>query len=155
MIGDVADITAGPRRRFRLPAGRTDTVWLDAGHLNEQDLGGLDIATSGTITVESDLTLADGGAVNFVAPVVDIKADVTARSGSVTATNQLVTREPQGTSIFTSVTDLLGRSSSLTLRTGATIDTRGVWTNALLDRDNLQGLAFVDGGNVTLARRAT
>jgi filamentous hemagglutinin family protein len=151
VIGDVSNVTQGLDAASAAPSDRTGTVLLDAGRLNKQGLGGLDLATSGDITIERDLMLADGGSLDLVAPNIDIRANITARAGRVTASNQLTTREPQGGSVFTRVTDLLrDGEASLTLRSGATIDTSGLWTNAVLDRANLRGLAFVDGGAVTL-----
>ncbi|MDQ8727797.1 filamentous haemagglutinin family protein [Bradyrhizobium sp. LHD-71] len=151
VIGDVANMTQGLDAASAMPAGRTGTLWLDAGHLNDQLLGGLDLATSGNMTIESDLTLADGGSIDLVAPIIDIRTNVTVRGGRVSASNQLTTREPQGDSIFTRATDLLRDGMSrVTLHSGATIDTSGTWTNALRDRANLRGLAFIDGGAVTL-----
>ncbi|MDE5457059.1 filamentous hemagglutinin N-terminal domain-containing protein [Bradyrhizobium sp. CSA112] len=150
-IGDVANITESLDASAIVPSARTGTLWLDASHLNEQKLGGLTLATHDTIAINNDLTLAEGGALELVAPVIDIKANVTAPSGSVTASNQLTTRELQGALVFTRTTDLSKDGlASVMLRSGATIDTSGVWTNALLDRSNMRGLAFVDGGDVVL-----
>ncbi|WP_171988090.1 filamentous haemagglutinin family protein [Hyphomicrobium sp. NDB2Meth4] len=151
-IADVADITAN------LTAGAAtgraaNTVWFDAGHLNEQELGGIDIATRGSIVVESDLTLADGGALDLVAPTIDIKANVTARSGSVMLTTLLDRVYLNGNSIGRStlpLTPAVGRAS-ITLQDGAAIDTRGLWSNGLVDpATDLSRQAFIDGGAVTL-----
>ncbi|MCA6109664.1 filamentous haemagglutinin family protein [Bradyrhizobium cenepequi] len=151
VIGGVEDIAQSLDASSVLPAGRTNTLWLDASHLNDQKLGGIDLATGNTIAIDSDLTLADGGSLALTAPIIDINGNVTVRSGSVTASNQLVTYEAQGSSLATRNTDLSkDGSSGLTLHSGVTIDTRGIWTNALLDPTNLSGLAFVDGGGVTL-----
>ncbi|WP_407352066.1 filamentous haemagglutinin family protein [Luteimonas sp. R10] len=151
VVGDFETMTAGLATDDILPAERTGTAWFDADHLNAQGLGGIDLATGGEITIDSDLMLADGGSLDLVAPVIDIHANVTARGGRIVASNQLATRELQGDSIFTRVTDLLkDETSGLTLRSGAVIDTRGLWTNAQLDRGNLRDLAFIDGGHVTL-----
>ncbi|WP_166926587.1 hypothetical protein, partial [Flavobacterium poyangense] len=87
VIGDITGITKGLDTSAALPSTRNGTLWFDAGHLNAQKLGGLDLATRGKISIERDLTLADGGSLNLVAPVVDFKANVTAKSGSVSATN--------------------------------------------------------------------
>ncbi|OYU88246.1 MAG: filamentous hemagglutinin [Bradyrhizobiaceae bacterium PARB1] len=158
-IGEFVSISENSDRFSVLPAGRTSTVWLDAGWLNEQRLGKLDIATGtlsgsvtkGSITIVSDLKLADGGIVNLVAPVIDIKADITAHGGAVTATNQLVSHEVQGGVVTARTTELLkGDATGVRIHAESTIDTRGVWTNATLDRSDLRGLAFIDGGDVKL-----
>ncbi len=141
-IADIADITAG------LTAGAAtgraaNTVWLDTGRLNEQKLGGLDVATRGAIAIDSDLALADGGSLDLTAPIVDIKADITARSGSVTISNILKTAT--GTVAFTTPDG----GAQMTLESGVTIDTRGLWVNALADPKTMSGLAFLNGGNIT------
>ncbi|MDY0241490.1 MAG: filamentous hemagglutinin N-terminal domain-containing protein, partial [Rhodospirillaceae bacterium] len=163
-IGDIKNITQTMAALDTL--GRdANTVWLNADWLNGQGLGGLTLATGGiisagnipvpatrgTITLESDLKLADGGVLELIAPTIDIAAKVTTRGGSVIASNQLLTREVSGTSVFTRTTDLLaGSTASVILRNGAMIDTRGLWTNAQLDPENLRGLAFINGGSVML-----
>jgi len=161
MIGDVADISAGLAANTSLAdLGRANTVWLDAAHLGRQNLGGVEIATQfdtgtetgGKITVDRTLKLADGGQLSLTAAVIDIKADIVARGGSVIASNQLVTREMAGGSATERVIDLSMQdgASSVTLRSQATIDTRGLWTNARHDPSQLSGVSLVDGGSVTL-----
>ncbi|MDI4236712.1 filamentous hemagglutinin N-terminal domain-containing protein [Bradyrhizobium sp. Arg237L] len=150
VIGDVADSTGNLEVTSMLPADRKRTLYLDAERLKEQSLGRLDLATAGTIAVESDLTLADGGSLDLTAPTIDIRATITARSGSVTLTNAL--NMVVATTGDTSILPLLPASglASITLGSGSSIDTRGLWTNALLDPGKLSGLAYIDGGNVTL-----
>ena len=144
-ISTIADVSAGLSgdAASTLPADRTNTVWLDATHLNAQKLGGLDLGTRGKITVDTPLTLADGGSVNLIAPVIDIKADVTVRSGSLTATNVFKSADASGVS--TSLT--LAGISTLTLHHGATIDLRGIWVD---QREDLAatGLAYLSGGTL-------
>jgi len=160
-IGDVADVAAGLAANASLAdLGRTNTVWLDAAQLGRQNLGGLEIATQfdagtetgGKIIIDRTLKLADGGQVLLTAAVIDIKAGIVTRGGSVTASNQLVTREIAGGSAMERVTDLSMQDgmANVTLRSHATIDTRGLWTNATRDLSQLSGVALVDGGSVTL-----
>ncbi|WP_051334612.1 filamentous haemagglutinin family protein [Bradyrhizobium sp. Ai1a-2] len=151
VIGGVEDITRSLDASSVLPASRSNTLWLDASRLNDQRLGGLDLATGGSIAIDSGLALADGGSLDLTAPVIDIRANVTVRGGSVTASNQLVTFEDRGGVLATRTTDLSRDGvASVTLHSGATIDARGIWTNAQLDPSHLSGLAFADGGDVTL-----
>ncbi len=161
IIGDVADIAGDASANTSLAdLGRANTVWLDAAHLGRQNLGGIEIATrfdtdtetGGKITIDRTLKLADGGQVSLTAAVIDIKADVVARGGSVTASNQLVTREIAGGSVTERASDLLMQDgkSSVTLRSHAAIDTRGLWTNATSDLSQLSGAALLDGGSITL-----
>ncbi|MCG2841224.1 filamentous hemagglutinin family protein [Sandaracinobacter sp. RS1-74] len=147
-IGDIADITPDMAPDVVLPEPRAGTAWFDATRLSEAGLGGLDLATQGTIAIESDLTLADGGAVELVAPTIDIAADVTARSGSISATNWFV---PQvDATAARPILDADG-GSLITLRDGATLDVRGLWVNTALDAADTNKLGLVDGGDVYLA----
>ncbi len=116
---------------------RVGTAWFDSGHLNSFALGGLTVTTGEKISVEAPLTLASGGSVAFAAPTVDLQAGITVRGGNVSVSNTVgQTSDPSL---------VVG---GIILRAGAAIDTRGLWTNARLDRANLAGLAYVDGGNV-------
>lgn len=125
------------------PADRTNTAWFDADQINSFGLGGITVETSRTIAVKDDLKLADGGAFNLrSSQTIDIAADLTVRSGSVKTgapTNNGTT----------------GAQGAVTVREGVTIDTRGVFTNLLLDPTNLAGLAFLDGGDVILEGNVT
>ena len=142
-FGSVAAIAGGLSATSTLPSDRANTAWFDVSALNGFGLGGASIASGGQITVEAPLTLANGAQVKLVAPVVDIKADITARSGSVTVSNILKTAT--GTVAFTEPDG----GAQLTLESGVTIDTRGLWVNALTNPNDLPGLAFLNGGNVT------
>jgi filamentous hemagglutinin family protein len=145
-FGDVASITSGLSANAALPSARTGTAWFDTSYLNALRLGGLDIATGDTITVERALTLADGGQVNFVAPVVDIKADITARGGSLTVDNHFKGGAGRGDSLLL----LKNGSSTITLHDSATLDLRGLWVNTLLNPADAGKLAYLNGGTVRL-----
>ncbi|TAI60812.1 filamentous hemagglutinin N-terminal domain-containing protein, partial [Bradyrhizobium sp. Leo170] len=123
-----------------LPSDRANTAWFDAAHLNAQGLGGLEIRTRDSITVDAPLALADGGALSFTAPVIDFKADVTAHGGSISTGNVL-----QRTNTALTLDGL----AAVTLRAGVTLDVSGQWSNGFLDRTTLR-LASIDGGSVSL-----
>ena len=145
-FGDIADITASMTASDALPSGRQDSAWFDAGRINAFKLGGLDIGTTDTITIGRALTVADGGRINLNAAVVDIKADVTARGGSLTVDNYFKGGGDRGAS----QTLLKNGASSIALHDGVTLDLRGLWVNALLNRDDSNKLAYLNGGTVTL-----
>jgi filamentous hemagglutinin family protein len=145
-FGDVAAITPGLSADTALPSARAGTVWFDAGHLNKQGLGGLDVGTKDTITIERPLTLADGAQINFNAAVVDIKADITARSGSLTVDNYFKGGGDRGNAMVL----LKNGVSSIKLQDGVMLDLRGLWVNTLLNRDDSNKLAYLNGGAVTL-----
>lgn len=119
---------------------RVGTAWFDAEALSQARLGRIDIATTGSILVDRSISLTDGGELGLAAPTIDIRADITARSGNVSISDIHLGGPLVGPN------DL----SVLTLSDGATIDTRGVWVNAFLEPGNLAGLAHLDGGNVTI-----
>ncbi|SAI55163.1 Heme:hemopexin utilization protein A [Bordetella ansorpii] len=139
---------------------RANTVWLDTGWVNAQQFGALDLAVGGTITVGGAgaagvapaLRVADGGSVVLTGPVVDIAGDIVARGGRIVATNWF-----NGTGVAASggtrpTTELLrDGTASVTLASGATLDVRGMWVNASLDPASASGLAWLDGGSVTLS----
>ncbi|MBR1221828.1 filamentous hemagglutinin family protein [Bradyrhizobium sp. U87765 SZCCT0131] len=145
-FGEVAPIASGLSADTALPSNRVGTAWFDAASLNAQRLGGLDIATGNTVTVERALTLADGAKVSFVSPVVDLQAGITARSGSLTVDNYFKGASDRGSSQFL----LKNGSASVTLREGATLDLRGVWVNASQAPADTAGLAYLNGGAVRL-----
>ncbi|WP_165421159.1 filamentous haemagglutinin family protein [Bradyrhizobium sp. Leo170] len=140
MITDLATVSP--------PVDRTNTAWFDAEHLNRQGLGAIDFATGGKITIDAPLSVADGGSVTLIAPIVDIKADVTARSGEISATNHFTSRSPVGGTITQVLTS--AGTSTITLAQGAKLDTRGLWVNASIDPASENKQAFVDGGDVHL-----
>lgn len=146
-IGDVSDITGDLATGGELPGDRIGTAWLDAARLSEARLGGLGLATTGAIAIEGDLTLADGGALELMAPAVDISGNITARSGSITATNLF--KGPTRWSLSQPLLDADGRSR-IAVREGAVLDVRGLWVNAALDSADTGKLSRIDGGEVRL-----
>ncbi|WP_407352060.1 filamentous haemagglutinin family protein [Luteimonas sp. R10] len=148
VIGDVENITAGLATDNMLPVERMGTAWFDATYLNDQKLGGIDFATDGKITIDAPLSVADGGSVSLIAPIVDIEADITARSGSITATNHFAAAGLGGVS-----TELLTSADAapgVTVAQGVTLDVRGLWVNELQDGAIGGKRAFIDGGDVRL-----
>ncbi len=144
-IGDIADITAG-RDLAALPQDRKNTLWLDAGRLNGMKLGGLDLATAGKVTINSALTLADGGVLNVIASIVDIAADMTAHGGRIAVTNVFQTATPNQVARGL----MIDGKSNVTLREGATLDVGGLWVNARINLADSNKAAFIDGGSVSL-----
>ncbi|MEW6642770.1 MAG: filamentous hemagglutinin family protein [Pseudomonadota bacterium] len=126
-----------------LPTDRINTAYFDAPALNGYGLGGLNIATGSGISVNAPLSFAPGAQVKLTAPVVDVAANVTAPSGTVRISNIL-----NGAKGDTMLTPAVG-NVQLTLESGVTIDTRGLWVNGVTDPGSVSGLAFLNGGNVT------
>ncbi len=147
-IGDIANSAASAGLNKPLPSDRLNTVWFDAGRLNEQRLGGLDIYTSNAIAVESNLELAHGGSLTLTAPTIDISANIAARGGSVTVTN--VIRPTGGTSPAPSALIPLEGRAQATLHAGAAIDTSGLFTNLLAKPSDVSGQAYLNSGDVRI-----
>jgi len=123
------------------PTDRTGTSWLNADAMSSFGLGGITVWSTKDIVVKDDLTLAPGGKVDFAAPSIDVYADLTARGGSVSLGSLAGT---------VGLIDANG-AVHIGLHTGATIDTRGLWTNLLTDPDaDPSRLAFINGGAVSL-----
>jgi filamentous hemagglutinin family protein len=146
-VGTVADVTGALATGDALPEDRVGTVWLDAARLNGIGLGGLTLETAGAIAITSDLTLADGGALTLIAPTIDLAANVTARSGSIRATNFF---ESHVSDVVGALLDADG-ASSITVRQGVTLDLRGLWVNTALNAGDTGKLGLLDGGSLYLA----
>lgn len=140
-----------------------NTANFNAGQLSGARLGGLSIATQGSVEIDDTLTLAPGAAVQILAPLVTVNGTIAARGGSVTIGNNATGRDfastVKGFLEATTVGNAGGSGSStasggpatgVLIGASATIDTRGLWTNAALDPNNLSGEAFVSGGPVTI-----
>ncbi|MCA1325588.1 filamentous haemagglutinin family protein [Herbaspirillum sp. alder98] len=142
-IGDIAQVSAGMDLGDALDPARAGTVWLDAAMLNAQGLGGLDLGTRGSISIQRDIRLADGGQLALTAANIDIGASVVATSGSVRASNLFVS--PVSGAVTAALTQ--GGVSSIVLRDGATLDMRGVQPG-VAGGNNAQ--AYLNGGSVSL-----
>ena len=146
-VDDFADLGGALGEGGLVSEDRTGTVWLDAGYLNDLALGGLELNTNTTIGIDSALTLADGGELVLRGADIGINADVTARSGSVLATNAVKLARYVET---TPRAALIDGNSHIAVGEGVTLDMRGLWVNALEDGGDAGQLAHIDGGSVTL-----
>ena len=147
-FGDFAAITAGMKAGDAVPSARKNTAWFDAGYINSLKLGGLDFGTLETITFERPVTLAEGGRITLVAPVVDFNANVTARGGALSVDNYIRENNLAGRGIEAVL--LKDGKASITIREGVTLDLSGQWVNAANDRADINKQAYIDGGSVTL-----
>jgi filamentous hemagglutinin family protein len=140
------DDTTGPLAAALSATGDIPVNLIGIGHfsasqLNQSGLGGLMIASGDQLLINAPLVLAPGATVNLTAADVDIAADITARSGSVSIGNV-------GTQSGTALTNSNG-IAQMTLEPGTTIDTRGIWTNAQDGQGGHASLAFVNGGSIS------
>lgn len=125
---------------------RLNTVWLDAEHLNQQGLGGVDLVSAGAIRVDHDLTVTPGGYVRLASGQVDVDATVTARGGDITLTNIIEAYNNTGSLVRTA---LEGADGETRMRLGAEgfLDARGLWSNQRREPFRAS-LAHRDGGRV-------
>jgi filamentous hemagglutinin family protein len=142
-IGDVADITQTMAAGDAVSSDRVGTVWFDADKLNGMQLGGLDLATRGTITVADTITLADGANISLTGADVVIGADITTKGGTISAGNTFVSDSDNSTTHAL----LNNGSASLTLKQGVTLDTSGQWVTGV----DAAKMPYLNGGNVSLS----
>lgn len=152
VFGAGAPLAASLEVGTALPGARTGTAWLDAAQLSAAGLGGLNIVTAGEITISAPLTLAPGAQLTFIAPDIDVGANLTARSGQVSLGNLLsvATLSTSGPpNVVSSVLADANGGSNVTIGGNSTIDLRGLWTNAGLNAQMAPGLAFINGGSLS------
>lgn len=143
-IDAVADITTGDLAV--LPSDRTGTAWFDAKRLSGHGLGGLEIGTRGAVSLAGDLTLAAGGSLDIVAPLLDITGTVTARGGMISGTNAFQSVEAGNPIQYLTKAGAAG----ITLGSDARLDVRGMWANGWNAPTGLGLLGFINGGAVSL-----
>ncbi|MEW6438319.1 MAG: filamentous hemagglutinin family protein [Pseudomonadota bacterium] len=135
-----------------LPASAVNTANFDAGQISDENLGGLSIATAGSIAVNAPLSFAPGAQIELIAANTDIAANITAPGGSIKIGNILTPAQSAASTasaIPIAFTDSNGLAQAV-LEQGVTLDTQGLWTNGSLDQAFAVGDAFVNGGNVTI-----
>jgi filamentous hemagglutinin family protein len=130
----------------KLPSTVQNTTDFAATMLSDSGLAAVSIAANKAVTVASPVALAPGGQATLLAPSVTLDATLSARGGSVTFTNEFTSDQQNSPQALTSGKLVPG----VTLGSGATIDTRGMWTNLLLDATDQAGLAYLNGGSVSL-----
>lgn len=160
VVGSTAETSAATLTpTATLTINGTPTDYLSAQALNSFELGGFSVTvggvgttvnnqyvpvSGGAIQIESPLTLAPGGTVSLVGADISVDAAVVARGGAVS----LTTQTPIG---FPATIDVLSDQFVTSIAFGAhgTIDTQGLWTNAVTGGSQ-SDLAFVNGGSVLL-----
>ncbi|WP_219135884.1 filamentous haemagglutinin family protein [Janthinobacterium sp. UMAB-60] len=153
-IGKVAPVADGQLLSEALPAARSKTLRLDADWLNGLELGALNIYAYDKLDVNADVRVADGGDIALHATDVAIKANVSARSGSIAAGN-MVSRYLANTGAvwLDAPVSPEGRPTGpagVRVAPGVRLDARGLWSNLELDPAASGGLPYVNGGKVVL-----
>ncbi|PLY40292.1 hypothetical protein CSZ94_21660 [Janthinobacterium sp. ROICE36] len=153
-IGKVAGIADGQLLGDALPAARSKALQLDADWLKGLALGALSIYAYDKLDVNADMRVADGGDIALHATDVAIKANVSARSGSIAAGN-MVSRYLANTGAvwLDAPVSAEGRPTGpagVRVAPGVRLDARGLWSNLELDPAASGGLPYVNGGKVVL-----
>ena len=153
-IGKVAGVADGQLLADALPAERRDTLRLDADWLNGLELGALKIYAYDSLSVDAGLRVADGGDIALHATDVAIKANVSARGGSIAA-GDIISRYLANAGAVWADGKLVPDNrptgtAGVRVAPGVRLDARGVWSNLELDPGAVAGLPYVNGGKVTL-----
>ncbi|SFP34824.1 filamentous hemagglutinin family N-terminal domain-containing protein [Variovorax sp. PDC80] len=133
-----------------LPQARKDALHVDSDRLDGWGLGALIAVGRDSVRVDGALAVAPGGRIALHAQQVEVNADLIARGGSIALGNVLKTTATTGVTVETLMPSDPGHPTAVTVANGATLDTRGLWTNLQLDPSNGQGLPYVDGGTVDI-----
>lgn len=141
-IADGLDLTAA------LPADRQGKMVLDSDQLNGYQLGAIKVGAKQQITVNGALKVADGGDITLLGPGVDIDANLTAHGGSINAGNILNQVNLNSGNTVGDV--ILAGGGRVDVAAGVKLDAGGRWNNLMLDPNNREGVAYVNGGKVSL-----
>lgn len=117
-------------------ADRKGKLFLDTDLVNGFALGALKVAAKGTVEVDEAVTVDTGGDISLFGQDVRVKADLTARAGSVNLGRGLAAASLP--------------PSSVTVDEGVHLDTRGQWANLRTDLSDANSLAYLNGGAVSI-----
>ncbi|MGC5703345.1 filamentous hemagglutinin family protein [Pseudomonas sp. NFXW11] len=144
-IADGLDLTTA------LPASRQGQLVLDSDTLNGFQLGAIKVGAKQQIQVNGALQVADGGDITLFGPQVKLNANLTAHGGSINAGNVL--KQVDVNRNF-AVGDVIlapgGVSARVDVASGVRLDASGHWSNLALAPQDNSGLAFINGGKVSL-----
>ena len=135
-----------------LPANRQGQLVLDSDQLNGFQLGAIKVGARQQVQVNGALKVADGGDITLFGPEVKINANLTAHGGSINAGNVLnqvdVNRNFVVGDVILAPTG--GAQARVDVASGVKLDASGRWNNLALDPSDSSGLAFINGGKVSL-----
>ncbi|CAB3647084.1 hypothetical protein LMG3431_02539 [Achromobacter pestifer] len=151
ILGTTDDkIAAGLDFGTELPEDRQDTLYLDTEQLNGFGLGTVRIAARGGIAVDGDLVVNPAGEITLYGPQVEVNANLTSHGGLIRLGNVLNQVSSNARIEDTTLTGTAGSTASVKVADGAAIDVSGLWSNLLLDPENLANLPYQDGGSVSI-----
>lgn len=130
-----------------LPADRQGKMVLDSDQLNGYQLGAIKVGARQQMSVNAALQVADGGDITLFGPGVNINANLTAHGGTLNVGNILSQVDPTKGLV---VDTILAGSAGIRVAGGVRLDTSGRWNNLALDSSSIGGVAYVNGGKVSL-----
>ncbi|WP_185545905.1 filamentous haemagglutinin family protein [Variovorax sp. KBW07] len=136
-----------------LPEAATKSLLLDAGWLSSLGLGELRVYAAGGIQVDGAVSISHGGTLALHATEVKVNADLTARGGSILLGNMIERHTTSAQPWLELPIEKMppgGYVNRTLVADGVTLDARGLWTNLKLDRSDIAGLPYVDGGSVSV-----
>ncbi|MDI2595413.1 filamentous hemagglutinin family protein [Pseudomonas sp. 681] len=128
---------------------RQGKLFLDTEQLNGFRLGALKVAAKDRIEVNQVLTVDTGGDITLYGPDVQVNANLIARGGSLqlgNVLNQLSFDKRDDTQIKAPP----GNATQVNVAQGVQLDSRGLWSNLRTNPDDGAGLAYVNGGRVSI-----
>ncbi|MDD0974716.1 filamentous hemagglutinin family protein [Pseudomonas fontis] len=133
-----------------VPQDRQGRLLLDSQQLNSFNLGAIRVAANQQVRVEGDLQVANGGEIALHGPQVEVGGNLTAHSGSLVLGNVRYQRG-NGQRLEDTLIGTLGQqTATVSLASDKRLDTSGAWADVSLDPLNQAGLAWIDGGNVSI-----
>jgi filamentous hemagglutinin family protein len=141
LLGGIASPVAFEAPGATAAAG---TLRIDASQLDAAGLARITVSTVGDIAVDAPIAVADGGAISLSGSTIEVASPITARGGAITLSNFSAFN---GAPLAPPTPATPG---NIALASGAVLDARGVWTNAVQTPQTLSGEALVDGGQVIL-----
>ena len=121
--------------------------------------GALNIYAYDKLDVNADVRVADGGDIALHATDVALKANVSARGGSIAA-GDIISRYLANAGAVWVEGKLVPDNrptgtAGVRVAPGVRLDARGLWSNLELDPGAVAGLPYVNGGKVTLKKVAS
>ncbi|MFW0758573.1 filamentous hemagglutinin family protein [Pseudomonas sp. H11T01] len=128
---------------------RKGSLSLDSRLLNDFELGAINVAAKDRIVVDGALQVAPGGAITLYGPRIDVNADLTARSGSIRVGNVLTQLNLDKVE-DTQLSAPAGSRAAVVVAEGVKLDASGLWRNQSLSAVESDGVAYRNGGTVSL-----
>ncbi|MBO9726055.1 MAG: filamentous hemagglutinin family protein [Novosphingobium sp.] len=135
------DVTGGMTSATKLVPDMIGAVQLSADSINQAKLGELRVSGA-SVSVKSDLAVANGGKVMLRGENVTVGSSITAHSGLISVEGVIVTCPYACEAVPTSVK----------VADGVKLDTTGLWVNLKTGGDR-RDLAYLDGGDVLIGSR--